>query len=70
MGLSVHQENVLIVASTIGGVTARSLERSCGLSKSSVGKVLNALMRRGLLTVIEGHRVRFVATEKGRKQVA
>jgi hypothetical protein len=68
--LTVHQENVLAAALPRSGVTRETLTRGSGLEPRLLGKTVNALMRRNLLTVEEVRgSERFFLTERGRRKV-
>jgi hypothetical protein len=66
--LTTPQEDVLHALST-GPATMRQLAGRCrSTERRSLGSTVNALMRRGLVTVSTYDR--FLLTEKGRRRVA
>jgi hypothetical protein len=69
MGMSVCQRNALVAVGE-SVVTQRVLGRRLGMDDRMAGIMLNALMRRGLLTPLEGGGIaRYRLTEKGRRRL-
>lgn len=69
MAVTIQQQDVL---HAVGALSAsrQQIEKRCQMTPSVAAVVIGALMRRNLLTVAEGSRERYVATERGRRLVA